>query len=250
VTQNITLITAETNELGFVAAGIFTALLAQCDTPLPLVTLPTGKTPESFYAALLAHGTVAPFRYLQLDEYVGLDKHDPRLFSSWLDRDILTPLGITHDQRFLFRSDAIDPQTEVNLMKQRLLTAGSIDIAVLGLGLNGHIAFNEPQSVPINDDVYITGLTAETRLTNAAYWHCPVDHMPTHGYTLGIPLLSRAKHTILLVTGKDKADILEKTLKSPVSFRIPSTYLQNTRNVTIIADNMAARQLADYKLSR
>lgn len=244
MTQNINIITAETKDFGFVAARIFIGLLEQCDKSMPLVTLPTGNTPASFYAALLTHDDVPPFCYLQLDEYVGLDKHDPRLFSAWLDRDILTPLGINYGQRILFQSDAPDPQAETELIKQRLITTGPIDIAVLGLGMNGHIAFNEPQSVAATDDVYVTELTAETRRTNAAYWRCAIDDMPTKGYTLGIPLLSRARHTVLLVKGADKADILQQTLESPASPKIPSTYLQNIENVTIIADKAAAAKIS------
>lgn len=243
MTKQFNLITVKPEIFGFTVAQFFVGLLEQCETRLPLVTLPTGNTPASFYAALLTYDDVPPFRYLQLDEYVGLDKHDNRLFSSWLDRDILAPLGMNHSQRILFQSDAPDINNEIDLIRRRLDDTGPIDIAVLGIGTNGHIAFNEPQLTPFTDDIRVADLTEETRRANAKYWGCRVEEMPTKGYTLGIPLLSQARQTVLLATGADKAEILRKTFKDPISPTIPSTYLQTIENVTVITDEAAASLL-------
>lgn len=236
------IITTNEDNFGQIAAEVFIELLQSINKQKPFVTLPTGDTPVPFYHALREAKNIPAFIYLQLDEYAGLDRDDPRLFSAWLDRDILSPLDMPPQDRITFQSDAPDHQAEIARMQKLIQDKGPLDIAVLGLGTNGHIAFNEPNGFA-DDDIYVAPLTDETRRANAAYWQCPINNMPTHGYTLGIPLLKQAKHSVLLVKGQSKATILKRTLNETETREVPSTYLQDQQSVTIIVDEAAASQL-------
>lgn len=236
------IIVTQSGDFGRTAAAAFITALERSANPHPLAVLPAGNTPLSLYRELVSMDDVPPFRYLQLDEYAGMDRRDPRLFAQWLDRDVLTPLGINHGDRMIFKPDAADPQEEIDRMRHRILDTGDIDIAVLGLGKNGHVAFNEP-GCDMRLDVWLAELAPETRRANAAYWRCSADDIPAHGYTLGIGLLARARQTILLITGGDKAGILQQTLGAPVSAALPATYIQTLENVTVIADDAAASSL-------
>ncbi|QQG36611.1 MAG: glucosamine-6-phosphate deaminase [Micavibrio aeruginosavorus] len=223
------------------AARKFIELLEASDRPL--VTLPTGLTPQGFYRALVMNyadrrDCWEGLRFIALDEYCGLPANDDRLFSSWLKRAVLDPLCIRN--RYLFDS-AADPEQEIVRMQSLLEKVGPIDIAVLGLGANGHIAFNEPGTV-FSSSIHVADLAPDTIKANARYWGRE-DLVPPKGMTLGLSDLSGARHTILLVTGSSKADVLKKALQGPVTTAVPASYLQKLTNVTVIADHAAAELL-------
>jgi len=208
----------------------------------PLTVLPTGTTPLPVYEFLATHYGAEPLwqalRYLTLDEYAGLAENDPRLFKNWLSRTLLDPVGVPAQNRAVFQSNAPDPAAEAQRMQDWLAANGPIDVAVLGLGTNGHIGFNEPGSA-FDSAARLVNLTPESIAVNRAYW--PDQEVPHTAYTLGLGDLRTARHTILLVSGAHKADILAKTLNGPVGPDIPATYLRTIENVTIIADEAAAQ---------
>ncbi len=224
------------------AAREFVTLLEIHDHPL--VTLPTGMTPLGFYQALIDQHSHRRdlwdvMRFTALDEYHGLSPGDERLFGAWLSRTCLDPLQIS--KRHFFDSMQ-DPVQEATRMDQWLQENGPLDIAVLGLGTNGHIAFNEPGTDFFNQGTHAMTLTEESIQANARYWG-GADRVPRQGITLGLRDLAQAHHTLLLVSGAGKADILAQALGDPVSTDIPATYLQTIKNVTIVADRDAAAKL-------
>lgn len=208
------------------------AMIGIAPADLPRVVLPTGSTPKPFYQALIDDGKIRPFDYLQLDEYVGLPPEDPILFSNWLARDVLDHLNIKN--RMIFKS-AADPSTEVARIREWHSQRGRIDVAVIGIGENGHVGFNEP-GADFNDRAHIEKLTPQTRASNKEYWGREV---PEYAITLGISELRLASHTILLARGVAKAEILQKALYGEMSSAVPASYLQRQRNVTVIADDAA-----------
>lgn len=208
----------------------------------PLVVLPTGNTPLGMYQALLTrHGhrqdLWSGLRFLALDEYAGLEPDDERLFYRWVSRAFLDPAGVPSANRMQFNSNAKNMNDEIARIDQWLVQNGPIDIAVLGLGTNGHIAFNEPGS-DFNQATHNVTLTNDTIEANAKYWG-GIDRVPTTAYTLGLGQLSAARHTILLVNGAHKAGILKRVLQGAVTQDVPATYLRQQNNVTIIADKSA-----------
>ncbi|MGZ9097576.1 MAG: glucosamine-6-phosphate deaminase [Micavibrio sp.] len=212
----------------------------------PLVVLPTGNTPLGMYHALVTyHGHRRDIwdnlRFLALDEYAGLQKDDPRLFYGWLSREFLDRAGIPEKNRTRFQSDAADPEAEVRRIENWLKKNGPIDVVVLGLGANGHIAFNEPGS-PFDQPAHVLTLTPESIASNARYWGS-ADRVPKTAFTLGLGSLFPAKHTVLLVNGDHKAAMLERVLNGPVTTDIPATYLRTRPNVTVITDRAAIKNL-------
>ena len=237
---------ADAAALGACAAACFAAILRA--KPNSLAVLPTGMTPLPFYAvvrAMFAEGKIGSgFTFLALDEYCGLPDGDQRLFASWVGREILDPLGIPAARRICFRSAAPDPDAEAARMAGALAVHGPIDVAFVGLGGNGHIGFNEPGS-SFEASARVVDLAAATIATNAAYWGTT---MPGRAFTLGIGDLRAARHTIMLVSGALKAEILRRALTGPVGPDVPASYLQRQDNVTIIVDRaaLAGRTAAEY----
>ena len=212
----------------------------------PLMVLPTGNTPGDMYRYLVTHHGKRKeiwerVRFLALDEYIGLPANDRRLFQNWLARDLLDPVGIPVRRRIVFNSMADAPGEEAAAMENWIKDNGPIDIAVLGLGVNGHIAFNEPGS-NFDSVTRVIALSPETRQSNAAYWG-GLDKVPERAYTLGLRTLSNAKQIILLVNGAHKAEILNKVLCGPITPDIPASFLRTVANVTVLADREAAKDL-------
>lgn len=207
------------------------------DTPCRVI-LPTGNTPLPFYAALRDMASdVPPFEYCQLDEYIGLSQGDARLFSEQLAKLVLNPLKIS--SRMIFNSCA-DPLEEVSRIRDWHLKNGPADVAVLGIGENGHVGFNEP-GAKFHDRANIVTLEKSTLEANNAYGNGPV---PERAITLGLGDLLLARETILLVRGAKKADILAHALFGAVTESVPASYLQNyTGKLTIVADEAALAKL-------
>ncbi len=209
----------------------------------PLVTLPTGMTPLGLYQVLVSEHASRrdiwdQMRFIALDEYAGLPPGDERLFGNWLARACLDPLHIPN--RLMFNSLA-DPDSEAARIEAWLKQNGPLDIAVLGLGGNGHVAFNEPGTA-FAQATHAVALTPDTISANARYWG-GLERVPRQGMTLGLQNLAAARQTLLLVHGAAKADILKRALNGPVTTDVPASYLQTVPHVTVIADRAAAAGL-------
>lgn len=224
----------DTAALASRAADLFEETVKAHDQPV--IILPTGNTPLPFYAELRrrfeAGAThLGRFTYLQLDEYKDLPDADPRLFAQWLDREVLGPLHV--ENRITFHSAASDPAHEIDRFKESFHRAGgTIHLAILGLGTNGHVGFNEPPS-PFDTTTRVVTLTDETRRTNAAYWG-DINQVPTQAYTLGIQELQSAEKTMMLVSGSSKKEALERLQKDAITPDFPASYLRQQPHGYII----------------
>ena len=214
--------------------------------PRATLVCPTGNTPVGFYGHLAEaarHERIAwsEVRLVGLDEYAGIGRDDPRRFSLWLKRAFLDPAGIP-PARFTGFDPAAEDGPAACARIDKDLTATGIDLQILGLGLNGHIGFNEPGS-PFDSPSRRVALTPESIRSNAAYWGSE-DLVPRKGYTLGLATLATAKATLLLVSGRDKAEILAATLQGEIGPHCPATLLRRLAGVTVIADEDAVGLLA------
>jgi glucosamine-6-phosphate deaminase len=230
---------AADNVFGRQAASVVMARLEGVSRPL--IVLPTGHTPLAMYEALVDgyadHPVWKRTRCLTLDDYAGLAPGDARLFQGWLARVFWDKMHIPQENRICFNSTAMDAAAEAARVDGWITQNGPIDVAVLGLGLNGHIGFNEPGS-PFHSPTRRVALTHSSIKANAAYWGGE-DRVPRHAFTLGLGTLGRAQHIVLLVNGTHKAAILDKVLNGPVTPDIPATVLRTLPHVTIIADRAA-----------
>src|SRR3954451_743338 len=174
-------------------------------------------------------------RLVQLDEYVvGAD--DPRSLIRWLRRDVARPLAPPDERVVPLDGGAADPEATCRAYDEAVAAAGGIDIAVLGLGPNGHLGFNEPPS----------NTTAPTRRvdlapasleSNKRYW--PGLDVPTAALTAGMPTILGARRIVLVVNGAGKRHILRAMLAGPVGPELPASYLREHANALLISDEAA-----------
>lgn len=223
------------------AAGILFEAFSKAQNPL--VSFPTGSTPQDTYRVLVEQYANRRdiwdnLRYLCLDDYAGLPENDERLFKNWLGRQLLDPLNI--QSRTTFNSAATDTLTETQRMQDYLGEHGPVDIMILGLGSNGHLAFNEPGSA-FDSRARLVDLAQSTIESNARYWGGDTNLVPHTGYTLGLGDIMKAKKVFLLVTGESKAGILDKAMNGAITESVPASILQRHPNVTVIADKSALK---------
>jgi glucosamine-6-phosphate deaminase len=227
-------IVSDASELAQVAATRIADAIRQ--KPDLVILAATGNTPVKTYERLAAmKPDTSRVRIVQLDEYVGLPPDDPRSLYGWMDRVLLRPLAIAAD-----RVIRLDPRREdaCEAFDHAVANAGGIDLAVLGLGANGHLGFNEPPSDTASPTRQVT-LTEASLASNAAYWGGR-ELVPTAALTAGMPTILDAKQILLLVTGESKRSILRRVTTGRVSPDVPASYLQRCPQATVIADRAAA----------
>jgi glucosamine-6-phosphate deaminase len=226
------------------AAALF---IAQAKAkPHSVCVLPTGRTPEGLFRVLReanreGDADFSRLRFVILDEYVGIAPDDRRSLHQWLQRALLDELGISSTQVAAFNLSAADIDAECARIEALIAEWGGIDLAIVGLGPNGHVGFNEPGSAPDSRARRIS-LTEESVTSNAGYWGSATD-VPRHALTLGIGTLREARKIILMVSGQAKAGILARALEGPVSPGVPASLLRNHADFTVVADRAALSAL-------
>ena len=233
---------------GAVAAYAARQLLAACAEPLGPLGLATGRTMEPVYGAFVRHWHGLPsqqqrlwrrrWRSFNLDEYVGLAPADPRSFTAFMDRHLARPLGLQPRQLRLPDGLAADPDGEARRYGRELAAAGGIGLQLLGLGLNGHVGFNEPPC-PADAPCRCVALSASTRRQNAGGFGGDPQAVPERAITLGLAEILQARRILLLVTGAAKAPILRRLLEDAPSPQLPASWLHGHPDCTLVADAAA-----------
>src|SRR3972149_4311300 len=209
------------------AAGIVAERLRK--NPALVLGLATGTTPLGTYRALirmhrdegLDFSRVTTFN---LDEYIGLVATHPQSY-----------------HRFTFMPDGMakDVEAHCDWYEEQVRSAGGIDIQVLGIGRNGHLAFNEPGS-SLGSRTRIKPLSEETRRDNARFF-ASLEEVPTHAITMGIGTIMEARELILLASGPQKADAVKAAVEGPITAIVPASIMQMHRRAYVIVDQPAAR---------
>jgi glucosamine-6-phosphate deaminase len=219
------------------------------DRPEATVLVATGDTPMGLYRELAARREqglldASRMRVAQLDEYLGVGPDDRRSLFGWMLRSFVAPLGVPLANVIRLPGEPADPDAACRDYDAAVAAAGGVDLAILGLGPNGHLGFNEP---PVTADAptRVVALTPESLESNARYWGGS-DHVPERALTAGMTVLLAARQTLLVVSGTHKRSILERTLRDPVSGDVPASYLRQAVNVTVLADRAAAGELAEF----
>ena len=234
------LVLDDPDRVGIVAAELVVNRLWA--RPHSRLLLPTGRSPQTMYAVLRAHaraGHLPPgtATVLQLDEYAGLGPGDARSFAAQLRAQLEgIPLGAVRT----IDGAAPDPAAEA-ARHAAVLEEAPIDLAVLGLGRDGHVAFDEPPA-RMASGVAVVPLAGMTREDAAAAFG-GAEHVPPTALTTGLGTLYRARELILLVTGASKAPALRAMLEDPVDARSPASLLRDHPRLTIICDREAASML-------
>ena len=229
-------------ELGRRAADRLADLLAR--RPAAVLALPTGRSPLPLYEEVTRRARkglidLTSTTIFALDEYRGLFRHDASSCFSFLRRHLLA--GVRVGRVFAFDGQAADPAAECRRYESALAEAGGLDLAVLGIGRNGHLALNEPGS-PFDSRTRPVSLADETRADQAWLFDDP-SRLPRGGLTMGLGTLMEARAVLLLASGAAKADILSIALTGPVTESVPASVLQRHTRVTVIAEEAAAPRL-------
>jgi len=225
------------------AEWVRTALAAssRAGRAAPTLMPALGSTALPVYAALSsarARGELdtSPLRLIQLDEYHPIRADDPRSLIGWLRRDVAGPLGIPEERILALDGGAADPSEACRAYDAAVAAAGGVDVAVLGLGPNGHVGFNEPTS-DADAPTRRVDLSPASLASNARYW--PDQDVPRGAVTAGMSTILGARQILLLVSGATKRRILLETLTRPVGPELPATYLRTHPRVTLVADHAA-----------
>lgn len=205
----------------------------------PVIGLATGSTPERTYELLVEaykNGDVSfkDVTTFNLDEYVGLDPEHINSYHRFMNERLFDHVDIDKNKTFLPNGLAKDAKEEAARFDQLIQEKGPIDLQVLGLGLNGHIGFNEP-GTPFDARTHVAALVESTREANARFFD-HIDEVPTDAISMGIGTILDAKEIILLVHGEAKADILRQVVEGEITEDVPASILQKHPNVTVITD--------------
>jgi glucosamine-6-phosphate deaminase len=194
-------------------------------------------TPLGLYSELIARsraGTMSfdAARIFNLDEYCGLPQSDPHSYAAFLHRHLIAPAGIAAGQVRLLRGGAGDMPAECRAYDAALADCGGIDLCVLGLGVNGHVAFNEPGS-PWDLGTHVVHLSEATRAAHERQAQSPW-RIPAWGITMGIKTLLQSRHLLLLIAGAGKEAARAAVYAGVADINWPVTSLLAHPSLTII----------------
>jgi glucosamine-6-phosphate deaminase len=220
------------------ADRVATVLKERTDEPGLRLCLPTGSTPKPVYATYAGNGgDLSQTTVFLLDEF-GLPPGGPARCDAMLNADLLAKLAAPPARLETWDTETPDLTAECRRMEQAI-TDGGLDLALLGIGMNGHIGMNEPGSA-VDSRSRVVDLHPATVEGAARYG---ADDEPAWGVTLGLGTLLESRSIWLLVTGLPKAEILAKALKGPETPQVPASYLRRHSSVTVWADEEAASLL-------
>lgn len=225
------------SEFSCAAADHVAALLAR--KPEAVIALPTGQTPLGLYQELVARAaakelSAARARFFNLDDYLGLSAAHPLSYARFLREHFLMPAGVPEEHIRLLRGEAVGIEAECRDYEAAIAAAGGLDLAILGLGTNGHIGFNEPGS-DWAAQTHVVSLSPETRATHAAQTQGRFA-IPEYGITVGISTIVAAREILLLVAGGAKACALAALRRAIPDPKWPVTALLTHRHLTVLAE--------------
>lgn len=198
--------------------------------------LATGSSPLGTYGNLVKRyeeGLLdfSRVRTVNLDEYCGLTASDPQSYRYFMDTNLFDKVNVDKGNTHLPDGSAEDMEAECERYEALVESLGWPDLQLLGIGQNGHIGFNEPEEY-FPTTVHTVKLTESTIKANSRLFDKPED-VPTHAITMGIGAIMKAKR-VLLIAGADKAEIVEKAFRGPVTPMVPASILQLHRDATVI----------------
>jgi galactosamine-6-phosphate isomerase len=202
-----------------------------------LLCAATGNSPEGLYRKLAAiagreRQLFRQLRIIKLDEWGGVPENHPVTCEYFLRNRLLDPLGISPEHYISFASDPENAEEECERISTRLQHEGPIDICILGLGRNGHLALNEP-AAGLEPFCHVADLTVES-LQHPMI--AALEKKPGYGLTLGMQEILRSRKIIMLVAGKEKKQVAEKFLESKVTTTLPASFLWLHPHVECLVD--------------
>ena len=214
--------------------------------PKAVLGLPTGSTPLGMYKELVnmyKQGLVSfqNVTTFNLDEYIGLSPDDKNSYHYYMYENFYKHVNVGEMNINIPNGKALDLEQECRDYEHKIKTAGGIDLMLLGLGVNGHIGFNEPGPLfsPVTHSIDLDKSTIEA---NARFFKS-ISEVPTSALTMGIGSIMRSRRVLLLATGDSKKVAVKNSIQGPVTPQVPASVLQLHSNATFLLDKDAASLL-------
>lgn len=214
--------------------------------PNSVLGLATGDTPLGMYTELIKkykenEVDFSKVKTFNLDEYYGLERDNSQSYYFYMVNNFFKFINIDSNNINIPNGTSNDIEKDCLNYERKIKEAGGIDIQVLGIGVNGHIGFNEP-NVNFEAQTHLVNLNEKTIKSNARFFNS-IDEVPKKAISMGIKTILQSKKIILLASGDSKAEAVYNTVKGKILPEIPSSILQLHQNVTIILDESAAKLL-------
>ena len=230
------IITVDTYEkLSRQAANIISAQVIL--KPDSVLGLATGSSPLGTYKQLIEWYEKGDIDFSQvtsvnLDEYVGLDGTNEQSYRYFMNKNFFEHINIDINNTFVPNGCAVDLAGEGKRYDGHIAELGGIDLQLLGIGLDGHIGFNEPDKYFVKS-THVVDLHESTIKANSRFF-ANIDEVPKRAITMGMVSIMQAKKILLIASGKEKRDILEKAFYGPITPEIPASILQLHPDITVI----------------
>lgn len=229
-------ITVDTYEkLSRQAANIISAQVIL--KPDSVLGLATGSSPLGTYKQLIEWYEKGDIDFskvtsVNLDEYVGLDSTNDQSYRYFMNKNFFEHINIDINNTFVPNGCAVDLAGEGKRYDEHIAKLGGIDLQLLGIGLDGHIGFNEPDKYFVKS-THVVDLHESTIKANSRFF-ANIDEVPKRAITMGMVSIMQAKKILLIASGKEKRDILEKAFYGPITPEIPASILQPHPDITVI----------------
>lgn len=230
-------------------AGIYVAALAEQiieSRRKPVLGLATGSTPIPFYEALVhLHQCgldLSRVTTINLDEYIGLDSSHPQSYSWFMWKHLFSHVNIPKENIHLPNGVATDLEAECRRYDE-IIHSHPIHLQILGIGVNGHIGFNEPDDTLLSG-THIVELRPETVMSNARFFN-DIGEVPKRAITMGVQAILQADKIVLMAFGREKAKIIAKSVYGEVRTDVPASILNLHKDVTVVLDRDSAGELLD-----
>ncbi|GEK59468.1 glucosamine-6-phosphate deaminase [Marinococcus halophilus] len=223
-----------TSELAqYVAQQMYQHILERSTTRIGFAT---GETPKETYNCLVNYVKHAPLNLngvetFNLDEYIDLSPAHPNSYHYYMDQYVFSPLKLSYDQTHIPRGNTNNSTYEAEHYEHLIKEHGPIHLQVLGLGINGHIGFNEP-GTEFSSRTRVVELAPSTRQANSKHF-ASNEKVPTHAITMGLGTIMESEKIFLLVQGADKTPALHELLHSSPTQNFPASILHSHPNVHI-----------------
>ncbi len=222
-------------KLSVTAANIIAAQVIM--KPNCVLGLATGSSPVGTYKQLIKKCEAGELDFsavtsVNLDEYVGLDGTNDQSYRYFMNTNLFDHINIDKTRTFVPSGTTKDLTAEGKAYDERIEALGGIDLQLLGIGLDGHIGFNEPASV-FTKETHEVELDPSTIEANARFFES-IEDVPTKAITMGMGAIMGAKKVLLVANGANKKEILEKSFYGPIDPQVPASILQLHPDVTVI----------------
>lgn len=226
------------------AKRIVAALVAK---PQLVLGLPTGKTPVGLYHELASiaaagHADFSHATTFNLDEFLGIPPSHPGSYRRFMEQHLFSRVNLDPARSHFLDGATDDPEEECVRYERAIVDAGGIDIQILGIGVNGHIGFNEPARA-LSSRTHRVRLRPETRRSNASLFGGNPHAVPEEALSMGMATILQARAIVLLATGRSKAGCVAQMVNGPITTEFPASFLQVHHNVDILIDEAAAERL-------